>query len=150
MKTNVMISAAVIALGAWGLVNQLSHGAERPRSNSSQLFMRQKMVWSQAIMEGLTLEKFDLVSKSAIRMRDMTLSNAWLKVKNPDYMQQTTNFYKNVDALYFSAVDKNLDAATEAYVKVARNCIECHRVVRAEQRKVAVPAVRPAGEITRP
>lgn len=99
--------------------------------------MRQKLGWSQTILEGLALERFDLVSKNSIRMRDMTHSNQWFTVKQPDYLAQTTNFQKSVDALYMAAVDKNLEAATEAYTKVARNCVECHRLVRAEQRKNA-------------
>jgi hypothetical protein len=50
-------------------------------------------------------------------------------------MQYTTNFQKSADALYMAAVDKNLEGATEAYVKMARNCVECHRLVRIDQRK---------------
>jgi hypothetical protein len=40
-----------------------------------------------------------------------------------------------VDALYLAAVDKNLDGATEAYQGVMKGCVECHRLVRLEQRK---------------
>jgi cytochrome c556 len=107
--------------------------------------MRQKLAWSQAALEGLTLEKFDLVSKNAIRIRNMTQSNQWFVFKQPDYMAHTTNFYKSVDALYMAAVDKKLDAATEAYMNVARNCVECHRLVRMEQRENPgqAPAVKP-------
>lgn len=134
-KPSVMIGATLCALAAWGIMSELSYSAEGPRRAETQAFMRQKLGWSQAALEGLTLEKFDLISKNAIRMRNMTQSNRWAAIKQVNYMQLTTNFYKNVDALYMSAVDKNLDAATEAYVKVARDCVECHRLVRAEQRK---------------
>ncbi len=114
----------------------------KPRRLATQAFMRQKLGWSQATLEGLTLEKFDVVSKNAIRMRDMTHSNQWFTMKQPDYMAHTTNYQKSVDALYMAAVDKNLEAATEAYTKVARSCVECHRLVRTEQRKNAatIPA----------
>src|SRR6185436_10472058 len=68
-------------------------------------------------------------------MRDMTQSNQWFTMKQPDYLMRTTNYQKSVEAFYMAAVDKNLEAATEAYTKVARNCVECHRLVRTEQRR---------------
>lgn len=106
-----------------------------PRRPATQAFMRQKLVCSQGILEGLALEKFDLVSKNALRLRNMTQSNMWFTIKQPDYMQHTTNYQRSVETLYTAAIDKNLDAATEAYANVAKNCVECHRVVRLDQRK---------------
>jgi hypothetical protein len=116
-----------------------------PRRTAAQLFMRQKLAWSQAALEGLTLEKFDLVAKNAIRMRDMTHSNQWFTIRQPDYLTQTTNYQKSVDALFMAATDKNLEAATVAYTQVMKNCIECHRMVRLEQHKTAgqAPAAKP-------
>ena len=100
--------------------------------------MRQKLAYSQGIIEGLALEKFDLVSKNALRLRNMTDSNFWFRMRQPDYMQLTTNFQKSSLALYTAAIEKNLDVATDAYAKMTRDCVECHRIVRLEQHKQAV------------
>ena len=136
MKSNLIVrSGLVLTLVAGAVVPSLLAADTKPKRLASQAFMRQKLAWSQAALEGLALEKFDLVSKNSIRMRDMTQSNQWFTVKQPDYLAQTTNFQKSVDALYMAAVDKNLEAATEAYTKVARNCVECHRLVRVDQHK---------------
>lgn len=138
MNTKTMIRAVLAgALSAAVLAVSLVAAETKPKRAATQAFMRQKLAWLQAALEGLTLEKFDLVSKNAIRMRDMTQSNQWFTLKQPDYMAHTTNFQKSADALYMAALDKNLEAATEAYTKVARNCVECHRLVRTEQRKNA-------------
>jgi hypothetical protein len=139
MKLNLVIGTGAFALLAWGLASQFSTGAEIRRRAEMQAFMRQKLAWSQGVLEGLSLEKFDLVSKNAIRMRDMTKSNFWYTIRQPDYMARTTNYQKSVDALYLAAVDKNLEAATEAYVAVTKNCIDCHRLVRTAQHKVLSP-----------
>ena len=138
MKPKLIFSLGTVALVAWALAAQFSTAAEVRRRAETQTFMRLKMAWSQGVLEGLTLEKFDAISRNAIRMRDMTQSNQWFVSKQPDYMARTTNFQQSVDALYLAAVDKNLDAATEAYLKVTRSCVECHRLVRADQRKQAV------------
>lgn len=133
MKPVPILVTGLLVLVAGLFTNQLSTGAERrPRA---QTFMRMKLAWSQAALEGLTLEKFDVVARNAIRMRDMTQSNQWFTMKQPDYLRHTTNFQKSAEALYMAATDKNLEATTDAYVKMARNCVECHRLVRSEQRK---------------
>ena len=134
-------------LSAGVLVFSLVAAETRPKRAATQTFMRMKLAWSQAALEGLALEKFDMVSQNAIRMRDMTQSNQWFTMKQPDYMQRTTNFQKSADALYMAAVDKNLEAATEAYVKVARSCVECHRLVRTEQRKNAGQPPKAKGDL---
>ena len=138
MNTKIIIHAVLAgALSAAVLAVSLVAAETKPKRAATQTFMRMKLAWSQAALEGLTLEKFDVVSQNAIRMRDMTQSNQWFTMKQPDYLARTTNYQKSVEALYMAAVDKNLEAATEAYTKVARSCVECHRLVRTEQRKNA-------------
>lgn len=122
----------VVAVLAGGL---LIGAGLNPRRVAHQAFMRNKLVYSQAILEGMALEKYDLMSKNAIRLREMTSSNLWYSARQPDYMLLTTNYQKNVDALYMAAVDKNLDRVTDAYTAVARSCVDCHRLVRSEQRR---------------
>jgi len=138
MKTKLIVRAAAVAAAAV-LIGVVSIAATNaPRRPATQAFMRQKLAYSQGILEGLSLEKFDLVSKNALRLRNMTQTNLWFTLKNPDYMLNTTNYQRSVEALYTAATDKNLEAATEAYTKLAKNCVECHRVVRLEQHKQAV------------
>ena len=142
MTKGRVMKTSLTKLG-WGavagvLVGGLLVGAElKPRRAAHQAFMRNKLVYSQAILEGMALEKHDVISKNAIRLREMTSSNLWYSMRQPDYMLQTTNYQKNVDALYMAAVDKNLDRVTDAYAAVARSCVDCHRLVRLEQRRGA-------------
>ena len=143
-----MIQAGLAGLlAATVLAFSLLAAETKPRRAANQTFMRTKLAWSHAVLEGLTLEKFDVVSQNAIRMRNMTQSNQWFTMKQPEYMAHTTNYQKSVDALYMAAVDKNLEAATEAYTKVARNCVDCHRLVRTEQRKNAGQPTKARSEL---
>ena len=50
--------------------------------------------------------------------------------ENPDYEQQSTIFRWHVDSLVKAAKNKNLDAATLAYVRVTMSCVDCHKLVR--------------------
>jgi len=136
-KPLFLIPVTVASLIAIVSFAQITTAADSPRRSrdEARMFMRTKLAWSGVVLEGLTLEKFDLVSINAIRLRNLTQSNLWFVLQQPDYLIQTTNFQQSADALYMAAVDKNLDAAAEAYTKVMRNCVDCHRLVRKEQRR---------------
>ena len=130
------VGGLLLATGiAAGTVFAASESAWR---EPMRLFMRQKLAYSQGVLEGLALERYDLVAKNALLMRKMSQTNSWMVLKHPDYMAQTTNYQKSLDALYLAATSKELDKATEAYSKVARDCVECHRVVRLDQHVKAV------------
>lgn len=134
-KLSLLLVTALVSLTAIAAFSQVGAGTDFKRRADTKLFMRMKMAWSDGVLEGLALEKFEMVSQNAIRMRNMTQSNMWFVMRQPEYLVQTTNFQKSADALYMAAVDKNLDASTEAYVNVMKNCVECHRLVRVDQRK---------------
>jgi hypothetical protein len=110
-----------------------THAALDRSRAATQTFMRLKLAHSQGLLEGLSLEKYDLIARNALQMRTMSQSNTFLVVRNPDYLRQVTNFQSRADEVYMAATDKNLDAATEAYVKMTRSCVECHRYFRLEQ-----------------
>jgi hypothetical protein len=101
----------------------------------SRGYMRQKLTYSQGILEGLTLEQFDLVTKNAIRIRSMNLTNVWYWQKNPAYMGYVTNYQQSIARLVDASTDKDLDRSTRAYLAVVQNCVECHRHFRTAQRQ---------------
>lgn len=103
----------------------------------SRGYMRQKLVYSQGILEGLSLEKFDLVTKNAIRVRNMKLTNVMYAVKNPLYMSHITNYHHAIDRLLEASTEKDLARSTRAYQGVIQSCVDCHRDYRTEQKKSA-------------
>lgn len=117
-------------------------GEGRATRAESKAFMRSKLTWTGGVLEGLTLEQYDLIARDAIRLRDMTQHNLWQFIRQPDYLQQTTNFHRAADALFHAAGDKNLPAVTEAYVRLTRSCVDCHQILRLEQHRVT-PSVPP-------
>lgn len=66
-------------------------------------------------------------------LRDMSQTNAFSLLKNPDYLASTTNFTRAVDGLVTAARRQDLNRATEAYASVARSCVQCHEMFRREQ-----------------
>jgi hypothetical protein len=118
-----------LALLAFSLVSL----AEKTKEHPTRDFMRMKLGYSQGILEGLTLEKFDMVITNATALRSMSVTNAFLALGNPYYLNAVTNFQKDVDALLKAANDSHLDDATKAYQTVSRDCVQCHKQFRRDQ-----------------
>ena len=92
--------------------------------------MREKLVHSQKLLEALATEDFFTLEKNARRLSGMTQEAGWQAFQNPDYAQFSVTFRRHTDALARAAKDKDLDAATLAYVRVTMSCVDCHKVVR--------------------
>lgn len=125
-KFAVMASISVLTL-------TLSAPAAEVVVKPTQVFMRQKLTYAQGVLEGITLEKFDLVLTNATKLRDMSLTNAFVLLGNQDYQAYKTNFQTSVDALATAAKEQNNQKATEAYAKMTQSCFDCHKTFRREQ-----------------
>ncbi len=117
----------VILITALGLAATL---AQTRRSRAAKEFMRDKLELSQQVLEGVTTENYELLVSKGTRLSAMTKEGDWRMFENPDYEQQSLLFRRQVDALVKAGKDKNLDAATLAYVRVTMGCVDCHKLVR--------------------
>ncbi len=104
--------------------------AQARKSRATREFMREKLALSQKLLEALAIEDFELLSTRAMKLSAMTQLETWRAVETPDYDLQSLQFRRNVDALAKAAKDRNLDAATLAYVRVTMSCVECHKFIR--------------------
>ena len=126
MKTKFLLLTVVLALAA-GLSVAL---AQTKRNRAAKEFMRDKLELSQRVLEGLATEDYDLIIAKGTRLSAMSKEADWRVFENPDYDQQSVTFRRHVNSLVKAAKDKNLDAATLAYVRVTMSCVDCHKLVR--------------------
>lgn len=104
---------------------------------AKQEFMRKKLVYSEHILEGLVLEKYDLVVTNAALLKDMSVTNAFSLVRNPEYLKATADFQQAVDRLAKTGEKKELSKAYDEYSKMEQTCVRCHQVFRREQHVAA-------------
>jgi hypothetical protein len=104
---------------------------------STREFMRAKLAVSQKILEGLATEDFDLITKNAEKLSELSKEPAWEVLANPDYQKYSVEFRRNVSAMAAAGKSRNLDGATLAYLKVTMDCMECHRYIRSNMPKTA-------------
>jgi cytochrome c556 len=98
-------------------------------------FMRQKLYHSEKTLEGLTTENYDLVAKHSQAMSLLCQDEQWATLRTKEYAERSTEFRRSVDAITSAAREKNLDAATLAYVDATMQCISCHKYVRQQGAK---------------
>ena len=120
-----MVVALALLLAGW--TAGLAQG-RRPKANKE--FMREKLELSQKVLEALALENYAAISAKSKRLSAMSQAVEWQVLDNPDYVQQSAAFRRQVDAMARAADQKNLDAATLAYVRMTRSCVDCHKFVR--------------------
>ena len=128
MKTRwiILLSAVMVGLLATAIHAQSSKQA-------TQAFMRMKLVYSQAILEGLTLENYGLIMVNAKNLDDMTVSNVWSHLRYPAYVKGTREYQDRVNDLLKAAREVDLKKSTRAFTKVLQSCVDCHRQLRVEQ-----------------
>ena len=97
---------------------------------STKEFMREKLEHSQKVLGALATEDYFTLEKLSQRLSAMTQEADWQVFQNPDYVQFSANFRAHANALVKAAKDKNIDAATFAYVRMTMSCVDCHKSVR--------------------
>jgi hypothetical protein len=129
-----VILCAVLYLGSSGAAL-----AQTPKTPGQEL-MRQKLEHAQRVLEGIATEDFALIIAHGQKLVALTQEASWQASDNPEYVLHSDNFRRSVTDLVNAAKNKNVDAATLAYVRMAMNCVECHKFVSIKIRHQA-PAV---------
>ena len=117
----------ILAVAMWVVIGVFG----QPKvGTSTKEFMREKLGHSQKVLEALALEDFFTLEQRAKKLSAMTQEATWQAFQNPDYEQHSAAFRRHANALTRAAHDKDLDAATLAYVRLTMSCIDCHKLVR--------------------
>jgi hypothetical protein len=129
-----------LGLGGLALVGAIcafSARAQEERTGSRSAFMRQKLEFAKNVLEGLTVENYDLIEKNAKGLKRLSTASEWEVASIPnveEYLPYTTEFQRLCDEMIKAAKDKNIDGATLGYVRLTTNCVNCHKYVRANKR----------------
>jgi cytochrome c556 len=93
-------------------------------------FMREKLEHSQKLLAALATEDYVTLQKMSERLSAMTQHADWQAFQNPDYTAFSASFRGHANALTKASREKDIDAATLAYVRMTMSCVDCHKFVR--------------------
>ena len=124
-------AAAVVAAGF--AVSRLTAADPAVLPDQVAGFMRAKLAHSQNVLEGLTVEDFDLIDKGAQQLSLASDDASWQVLQTEDYARQSADFRRSCDSLRKAAKAQNLDGAALAWREVTMKCVQCHKYVRDER-----------------
>ena len=96
-------------------------------------FMKVKLKHSANIVEGLALEDFKKITKSAEELLMLSQKADWNTLKTEAYLDMSNEFRASVRRLQKAGTERNLDASTLAYFEVTLSCVRCHKYVRGKK-----------------
>jgi hypothetical protein len=131
-RRNIMKCSIGLAL-VFGLGMLLAATNGEQAEKPVETFMHAKLAHSQSILEGLAVENYDQIAKSAQSLTLLSEEAGWNVVQTAEYAHQSELFRRNTKALTDTARKHNLDGSTLAFVQVTLNCVECHKHVRSVQ-----------------
>ena len=92
--------------------------------------MRLKLAHSQRLLEGIVLEDYKLIEKSAQDLSLLSHDEMWQVFQTPEYAQQSLEFRRAADEVAAAAHKRNIDGAALSYVGMTLKCVNCHKHVR--------------------
>jgi hypothetical protein len=128
----------------------LINGAWAQKVTPTQIFMRKKLGYSQNIVEGIALERYEQVATNAVRLWRMTQTNTWTALKNAAYLAKSERFQLDTAALVDAAHAKDTAKVLEAYSQVTADCVSCHQYARREQFVRRLPGAAQAVAVEKP
>ncbi len=121
------IVAGVLAILLLPLALTAEDGKE---DNEPSFWMKQKLKYSQEILNGLAQEDYELIAKNATAMQGLNKIEFFVRQKPEGYRTQLKSFQFSVNELVRNAEDENIDGATLAFTQMTISCVNCHKEVR--------------------
>lgn len=104
--------------------------AQAEKESAIKEAMRQKVAYSQQVLVGITLEDYRLIANNAQKLVELSNKTNWYSRQVPEYELFLNEFRRNAQKLMEAGQQKNLDAASLAYVQMTLSCVSCHKFIR--------------------
>jgi hypothetical protein len=104
--------------------------AQAEKGSGVKEAMRQKVAYSQQVLVGITLEDYRLIANNAEKLVELSNKTNWYSRQVPEYELFLNEFRRNAQELMKAGQQKNLDAASLAYVQMTLSCVSCHKFIR--------------------
>jgi hypothetical protein len=124
----VLLTAASVCLLGIGI--GLTRAADEPTVDEPSIWMKQKLAYSQRILNGLAMEDYEMIEKNATSMKGLSRVEGFVRSKTEGYRTQLKTFEFATSELIRNSEQKNLDGATLAFTQMTISCVNCHKEIR--------------------
>ena len=127
MNSRFLLTSLILALLFAG---PNSTHAQTDKESGVKEAMRQKVAYSQQVLVGITQADYGLIADNAEKLVKLSNKTNWYSRQIPEYELFLNEFRRNAQDLKEAGQQKNLDAASLAYVQMTLSCVNCHDVIR--------------------
>jgi cytochrome c556 len=121
-----VVTVPVLAAALW----LGGHSTASSADPNTATIMREKLVYSQEILRGITVEDFEAIQVNAQKLSRLSHATGWYSRQTPEYELFTAELRRHTDGLAKAAKARNVDAATLSYMQLTMNCVACHKYIR--------------------
>lgn len=127
MNSRFLLAPLILSLLSAGIKSTY---AQADKESGVKEAMRQKVAYSQQVLVGITLGDYGLIAKNAQKLVELSNKTNWYSRQVPEYELFLNEFRRNTHELMEAGQQKNLDAASLAYVQMTLSCVSCHKFIR--------------------
>ena len=124
--------ASVAVVLPWNANAQPSKDA--PPAKETGTVMERKLKHAQGLLNGLALNDFDKITREADALILARTEATWKINETEKYMRHAVAFDDQLQRIKKAAKNKNIDAATLAYVDMTLTCVKCHDTLRIQKK----------------
>ncbi len=103
---------------------------EKTGEQDTSVWMRKKMDYSQAILQGLAMGDFEEIRINGERMVLLNKVEGFVRRRNPRYKMHVREFENISNEIVEQAKQENLAGVTLAFNQLTVNCVNCHSSMR--------------------
>src|SRR4051812_16791790 len=119
------LAAALLALST-----PLAARAADPAGDVHRALMQEKLKEAQSVLGSVATGDFPAMEKSAKHLVELSNVTSWYSRQTAEYDLFLNGFRRDAETLAKPAHDKNLDAASLAFVQLTLDCTSCHKYLR--------------------
>jgi hypothetical protein len=139
VKRLTLVTLVSVVLAGWagpeGRPQTKPAADKKDEPTTPKVLMRDKLTYAKDALDGLSVEDFDKVAKSAEMLRMISRASSWYVLDSDEYRRHSKDFQEQAADLQRHAKDKNLDAAALDYMRISLTCVQCHKYVREARRE---------------
>lgn len=90
-------------------------------------FMRTKLLYTQNILEGLTVGEFELIDRGVKELEEILQGEQWVTIDNEEYRKLVDEFQTALQRVKKASESKNIEATALRFHEMSTRCIDCHQ-----------------------
>jgi cytochrome c556 len=138
-----VLASAIVVLSLACLGDTSPIAAQQKNPGALAKIMEKKLKSSQTLLEGIAINDFAKITRSAEDLIQLSNTAEWFVLKTPRFEMHSNEFRRAAETIVQKAKDKNLDGVALAYLDMTMTCIRCHRYVReVRDARLSAPAER--------